>query len=167
LVGFQPFFPSACVADRRAMIEAGGWDEGVGRIVGDDFGSVLRMGELHPFGVVSAPLVGIRKHLGNFSANTRAMNLGDAAILEYVLASRPSLAGLTAVIQESVARRRRDALDSAFADGDYAAVRAIYGLLPAEGRSGRVRVKWLLARLPMPVASRLALILSGARPRSR
>ena len=48
LVVFQPFFPSACVADRVSMLEAGGWDEGVGRTVGDDFATVLRMGELFP-----------------------------------------------------------------------------------------------------------------------
>jgi hypothetical protein len=162
LVGFQPFFPSACVADRMAMIEAGGWDEGVGRTVGDDFGTVLRLGELHPFGVVSAPLVGIRKHQGNFSANVRAMNLGDANILEYVLASRPWLLPHAAVIRDGVARRRRDALDSAFADGDFVAVRAIYRQLPAGVRSARVRLKALIAGLPSPVAAPVRRLLYGA-----
>jgi Glycosyl transferase family 2 len=156
LVGFQPFFPSACVADRTAMIEAGGWDEGVGRTVGDDFGTVLRLGELRPFGVVSAPLVGIRKHSGNFSANVRAMNLGDANILEYVLASRPWLLPHAEVIRDGVARRRRDALDSAFADRDFAAVRAIYRQLPAGGRSARVRLKALIAKLLLPVTRLLS-----------
>jgi hypothetical protein len=160
LVGFQPFFPSACVADRTAIIEAGGWDEGVGRTVGDDFGTVLRLGELHPFGVVSAPLVGIRKHPGNFSANVRAMNLGDANILEYVLASRPSLLSHTALIRTSIERRRREALDSAFADGDFTAVRAIYSLLSARGASKETRLKRLVATLPSPTASRVAGILT-------
>jgi glycosyltransferase involved in cell wall biosynthesis len=165
LVGFQPFFPSACVADRIAMTEAGGWDEGVGRTVGDDFGTVLRLGELHPFGVVSAPLVGIRKHPGNFSANVRAMNLGDANILEYVLASRPSLAPHAALIRGSVARRRRDALDSAFADGDFAAVRAIYDRLPDKSIPYKMKLKHLVASLPM--ASGLVRILNGVRSASR
>jgi glycosyltransferase involved in cell wall biosynthesis len=156
LVEFQPFFPSACVADRDAMIAAGGWDEGVGRTVGDDFGTVLRLGELYPFGVVSVPLVGIRKHPGNFSANVRAMNLGDANILEYVLGSRPSLRPHAMLIRDSVVRRRRDALDSAFADGDFAAVRAIYRQLPAGGRSARVRLKALIAGLPSPVTRLLS-----------
>jgi hypothetical protein len=162
LVGFQPFFPSACVADRLAITRAGGWDEGVGRTVGDDFGTVLRFGELHPFGVVSAALVGIRKHPGNFSADVRAMNLGDADILEYVLASRPSLLPHAALIRDSVARRRRDALDSAFADADFAAVRAIYGRLSPGSASYRIRLKALLARLPKPMASRLARMVSAA-----
>jgi len=137
LLAFQPFFPSALVAVRQALIDAGGWDEGVGRTVGDDFATALRLAELHPFGVVHAPLVGIRKHAGNFSADVRRMNLGDADILEYVLATRGSLAKHRTAIQESAGRRRRDALDSAFADGDFAAVRAIYARLPGGvGRCG-------------------------------
>ena len=154
LVSFQPFFPSACAVDRSALIGAGGWDEGVGRTVGDDFGTVLRLGELHPFGVVSAPLVGIRKHAGNFSANVRAMNLGDANILEYVLASRPSLQPHAALIRESVAERRRAALDSAFADGDFAAVQVIYGRLPRGWRTARARWKRLLSVLALSAGSR-------------
>ncbi|MGD0104952.1 MAG: glycosyltransferase family A protein [Rhodopila sp.] len=167
LVTWQPFFPSACVADRNAMIATGGWDEGFGRTVGDDFGTVLRLGELHPFGVVSAPLVGIRKHAGNFSANVRAMNLGDARILEYVLASRPSLAPHAALIRRSVASRRCDALNSAFADGDFAAVRAIYRLLPRGTIPYRTKLKNMLATLPIPVGSGLARILSSVRPALR
>jgi glycosyltransferase involved in cell wall biosynthesis len=161
LVRFQPFFPSACAADRLAIARAGGWDEGVGRTVGDDFGTVLRFAELHPFGVVSAALVGIRKHLGNFSADVRAMNLGDADILEYVLASRPSLLPHAALIQGSVARRRADALDSAFADEDFAAVRAIYQLLPAGARSDRAKLKRLVSSLPKPLASGIRRLVAG------
>ena len=162
LVRFQPFFPSACVVDRVAMIEAGGWDEGVGRTIGDDFGTVLRLGELHPFGIVSTPLVGIRKHLGNFSADVRAMNLGDANILEYVLATRPSLLRHTAMIRKSVASRRGDALDSAFADADFAAVRAIYRSLPAQARSNQIKMKRVVAGLPQRVANRITRLFTRA-----
>lgn len=159
LVGFQPFFPSACVVDRSAMIDAGGWDEGVGRTVGDDFATVLRLAELHPFGVVWAPLVGIRKHSGNFSGSVRAMNLGDASILEFVLASRPSLLPHAELIRGSVARRRCDAMDSAFADADFDAVRSIYALLPAGARSDRSRLKRLVSSLPRPLAVRIQHLL--------
>ena len=153
LVRFQPFFPSACVADRAAMLQAGGWDEGVGRTVGDDFGTALRLGELHPFGVLSAPLVGVRKHPGNFSASVRAMNLGDADVLEYALASRPSLRPYAALIRDSVARRRTDALGGAFADRDFAAVCAIFKKLPPGAVHYKIRLKYLLARLLRPTAS--------------
>lgn len=161
LVRFQPFFPSACMADRVAMLQAGGWDEGVGRTVGDDFGTVLRLAELHPFGVLSAPLVGIRKHPGNFSSSVRAMNLGDADILEYALASRPSLRPYAALIRDSIAQRRADALNSAFADRDFPAVRAIYQKLSPSPTHYKIHLKYLLARLSHPVASILPDAMTG------
>ena len=91
------------------------------------------------------------------------MNLGDAAILEYVLASRPSLTPHTALIRDSIAGRRRDALDSAFVDGDFAAVRAIYSGLPAAARSFQTGLKRFVAALPAPLASGLVRMLSSAR----
>jgi glycosyltransferase involved in cell wall biosynthesis len=163
LIRWQPFFQSALVVDRGAMLAAGGWDEGVGRIVGDDFGTVLRLGELHPFGVIFTPLVGIRKHTGNFSASVRAMNLGDAAILEYALASRPSLQPYAASIRDSAHRRRSNALDSAFVDEDFAAVRTIYQSLPAQYRSERAKLKHLVASLPGPLAAPIARIAQAIR----
>ena len=163
IVRFQPFFPSAVVADRAAILAAGGWDEGVGRTVGDDFGTVLRFGELHPFGIVFDPLVGIRKHHGNFSADTRKMNLGDANILEYALRTRPSLRAHAALIQASIAIRRRDAMDAAFVDRDFAAVRDIYRMLPETTRSNKLQTKWLIAMLPRWLARPLANALSGNR----
>jgi glycosyltransferase involved in cell wall biosynthesis len=163
MIRWQPFFQSALVVNRASMLAAGGWDEGVGRIVGDDFGTVLRLGELHPFGVMFTPLVGIRKHAGNFSANVRTMNLGDAAILEYALASRASLRPYAASIRDSAHKRRSDALDSAFVDRDFAAVRTIYQLLPASYRSERTRLKHLVASLPGPLAGPLARAVHAIR----
>jgi glycosyltransferase involved in cell wall biosynthesis len=155
LLAFQPFFQSALVAVRRDFLEAGGWDEGVGRTVGDDFATVMRLAELKPFGVITAALVGIRKHAGNFSASVRRMNLGDANVLEYVLASRPTLRDYADPIRKSIATRRRDALDSAFADGDHGAVKSIYAMLPRHWRSSRIRLKRLLASLPPGVIAGL------------
>ena len=152
IIRWQPFFPSALVVDRAAMLSAGGWDEGVGRTIGDDFGTVLRLAELLPFGVAFEPLVGIRKHIGNFSANSRAMNLGDANILEYTLRTRPSLAGHATLIRDSAIRRRIDALDSAFADGDYDAVHCIHRLLPPHSLSFRAWLKVKLTGFP-PLAA--------------
>jgi hypothetical protein len=168
LLDFQPFFPSCFVARRSALLAAGGWDEGVGRVVGDDFGTALRVAELCPFGVVTEPLVGIRKHDGNYSRDTRAMALGDSLILEYALATRPSLAGMADTIRENVAHRRRIALHLAFDDCDFAAVGAIYPLIPEGGRPFSIQVKRRVAGLPAPIRSAIArflLLLGTARSR--
>jgi glycosyltransferase involved in cell wall biosynthesis len=156
LLAFQPLFPSCMVADRRFLLSLGGWDEGVGRTLGSDFATALLLAE-HPVGIVQKPLVGIRKHAGNFSADVQAMNLGDAFILDNVLSRRPSLAPLAEDIRASIVRRRTQALDTAFARGDFKAVRRIAAML---GRvSGKTRIKQMVAGLPEPVRSAVAGML--------
>lgn len=159
IVAFQPLFASCCVFDRAWFLGLGGWDTSVGRIVGTDFATAMLVAEHPPIGIVAAPLVGIRKHGGNFSGNTRKMNLGDAAILEMILARRPSLARHAAAIRASIARRRVAALDAAFAERDFAAVAEIAALLPPGALGARGRVKRLVAGLPQPLASPLARML--------
>ncbi len=147
LIDFQPCFPSCMVADRALFQALGGWDAQAGRGVGCDFATILRLGDQERIGVVQTPVVGIRKHAGNHSANTEAMNLGDALVLEHVLKTRPWLQPLAGKIATSAARRRLDALDSAFARGDLHAVRAIGRMLPPGAAAGKQRVKLAMAAL--------------------
>ncbi|PZW46780.1 glycosyl transferase family 2 [Humitalea rosea] len=167
LIRFQPFFPSCMVAERRFLLGIGGWDTSVGRIMGTDFATALLLAEHAPFGVVRdspleavpQPLVGIRKHANNFSADVQAMNLGDAAILEHVLARRPSLARHAAAIRDSVARRRADALELAFARHDHDSVRRIYPLLPPTHRRWPLRLKAGVSAMPVPLRERIGRTL--------
>jgi glycosyltransferase involved in cell wall biosynthesis len=153
LIRFQPFFPSCLVADRRFLLASGGWDESVGRTVGTDFATMLRLAEHAPLGILRRPLVGIRKHAANYSADVQAMNLGDAAILEQLLSQRPALDRLAAEVRDSIAHRRRQALDTAFARRDFAAVRAIFAMLPTTRRGRSQRLKAAVARMPAPVGA--------------
>jgi glycosyltransferase involved in cell wall biosynthesis len=159
LLVFQPFFPSAMVADRAFLLALGGWDESVGRTLGSDFATALLLAEHPPLGILRRALVGIRKHEGNFSRDVQAMNLGDAFVLEHVLAHRPSLAPLAPDIRASIARRRHEALDTAFARRDFSAVRQIAEKLPP--LSGRARLKHLIAGLPGPLRAAVASVLPG------
>ena len=166
LVRFQPFFTSCLVADRALLLAVGGWDESVGPVVGKDFATALRLAEHPPFGVVLSPLVGIRKHAGNYSGDVQAMNLGDAQVLEHVLATRPSLHPMEPAIRASVARRRAAALDTAFERRDFAAVRSIATVLPPAGLGARA--KRGVAALPEPARGLLAgalLAFGSARRR--
>lgn len=174
IIGFQPFFPSAMVADREFLLGIGGWDASVGRVVGTDFATILLLCEHPPIGIIHRPLVAIRKHAGNHSADVQAMNLGDAAILEHVLARRPSLRPLDGLIGESVATRRVQALEIAFARQDHQAVRSIYRLVPEPRRAWPLRLKARIAGWPAPlrgIAARgllaLGTALSAGRPRRR
>jgi glycosyltransferase involved in cell wall biosynthesis len=159
LLAFQPLFPSAMMADRAFLLSLGGWDEGVGRTLGSDFATALLLAEYPPLGILRVPLVGIRKHAGNFSRDVQAMNLGDAHVLESVLARRPSLAPLAGPIRASIRRRRAEAFDTAFARRDFAGVREIARKLGP--LSGKARIKHLVARLPEPARGVAASVLLG------
>lgn len=157
LLRFQPLFPSCMVADRAFFLSLGGWDESVGRTLGSDFATALLMAEHPPLGIVRQPLAGIRKHAGNFSRDVQAMNLGDAFVLECVLANRPGLVPLAPAIRASIRQRRQEAFDTAFARRDFAGVRQIADQLGA--LSGKARVKRLVAGLPAPLRDLAAAAL--------
>ncbi len=168
LIAFQPLFPSCLVAERRWFLAAGGWDESIGRTAGSDFATALRLAGQPPLGILCRPLVGIRKHAGNFSADVQAVNLGDARILEQLLACRPGLQAFAPAIRASIARRRHAALDTAFARRDFAGVRDIAALL---GRpTPLAALKARVAALPEPlrgVAAGVLLALGSARAKPR
>lgn len=159
LVTFTPFFPSAMVARTDFLRGLHGWDEGVNRRMSMDFATALRVVEHAPIGVVLTPTVGIRKHDSNFSGDVQAMNLGDAAILEYVLATRPSAAQHAEAIRASVRHRRLAALEIAFTRLDFAGIAAIRELLRAEALPARIRVKVATAGLPAPLREHVARML--------
>ena len=148
VIGFQPFLPSCMVVERSFFVGLGGWDVSVGRMVGADLATILLLAEHTPFGVIRKPLVGIREDDGDRSSDMQAMHLRDAAILEHVLARRPSVAKLRPVIEASVARRRAEALDLAFARGDHAAVMNIWRQLPKAVRAWPRWAKAKSAALP-------------------
>jgi hypothetical protein len=150
LIDFNPLFVSCMVARADFLAAIGGWDEAVNRKMSQDFATTLRVAEHPPIGFVLAPTAGIRKHRGNFSGDVQAMNLGDAAILEHVLATRPSVHVHADAIRESIRARRLDALDLAFARRDFASVVAIAGQLGEAAMPGQARLKAAVARLPAP-----------------
>jgi glycosyltransferase involved in cell wall biosynthesis len=160
LLDFEPFFPSCLVVDRAAFLALGGWDEGVSRIVGCDFATVLRLAAKPPLGIARKALVSIRKHASNFSGDVEAMNLGDARVLEYVLKSRPEVLSLEEAFRHSIARRRQHALASAFSRRDFRAVHEIDSLIPRHMRPAKHRVKVAIAALPAPVGRLIAAALS-------
>ncbi len=159
LLGFQPFFPSAMVVDRAGFLARGGWDEGASRIVGTDLATALRVAE-QPLGVVLDARVGIRKHSSNFSGDVQATKLGEAQILEHLLATRPALAPLRPAVLASIADRRAAAADLAFDRRDFADVRRIQAMLPLGHLPAARRAKGWISRLPRPVAAHAADLAS-------
>jgi glycosyltransferase involved in cell wall biosynthesis len=145
LIGFQPLFPSCMVAHRERFLKVGGWDQGVSRIVGTDFATALRIACTPPVAIITEPLVQIRKHDGNFSADVEKVNFGDAEILEYVLRSRPAMQPKAPIFNRSIAQRRASGIDTAFARGDYRTFNKHYISLPWRFRMGKRGIKRLIS----------------------
>jgi hypothetical protein len=161
LVLFNPFFPSAMVVRTDFFRSIGGWDEAWNRKMSQDFATTLRVAEHPPIGLALRPTVGIRKHSGNFSGDVQKMNLGDAAILDHALRTRPSLAPHADAVRRSILARRTNALEIAFSRQDFTAVAEIAGLV-GEGRlPQRARLKARLARLPGPLRRVIVPALLG------
>jgi hypothetical protein len=162
LIVFQPFFPSCMMVDRAEFLAAGGWDEGVTGLVGCDLATTLRVSTHPPVGVVRRPLVQIRKHTQNYSANVERMNLGDAEVLDYALRTRRELAPLASLIMASMAQRRGAAMESAFSRLDFAETCRIGALLPRGELTLKQQVKKLIAHFPTPLARLAASALARA-----
>jgi glycosyltransferase involved in cell wall biosynthesis len=165
LIAFQPFFPSCMMVDRARFLALGGWDEGASRMVGCDFATALRIAEQPPIGVLRRPVVGIRKHAGNFSGNVQRMNLGDADVLSYVLSTRPELFDYAREIKQSIEDRRIAAFDTAFACGDFVAAKQITALLTTRKSGLRHRLKRTITKLPSPLRDPAWRVLTRRRKR--
>jgi glycosyltransferase involved in cell wall biosynthesis len=157
LLVYQPFFPSCMVVNRAAFLGIGGWDQILER--GSDFATTLRCASHPPLGVCLSPLVAIRKHASNLSADTERMNLRDAHVLDHFLTNHPNLGHLRAKVAESANRRRIDALHSAFSRRNFETVLEIDGMINGD-RSLPCHVKVAISRLPRPIGKLLASALS-------
>ena len=113
---------------RRDFFEAvGRWNEPLGRTRSVDLEFHLRCVVRPPIGVVAAPVVGIRKHSGNFSADAYVNALGEIAILQYVRQHHAAAGRHELAIRQSLARRSAAAAAGAFAAGDFANAPVAYG----------------------------------------
>lgn len=162
LVRFNPFFPSAMAVRRDDFLAQGGWDETIGRQVSLDFATTLRAAARPPIGLILEPTVLIRKHSGNFSADTQKMNLGDAFALEHALARVLELAPHAEAIRASARARRVSALELAFARRDFASVTEIKSLLADASLPASVQLKRFVAGLPPLLRDVLATLLLAA-----
>jgi hypothetical protein len=149
LLGFQPFQPSALVAERRFLCAAGGWSAAPDQPAGD-YATALRLVGHKPLGIMHRALVGVRED-DVTPASLQAMHLNRAWVLEQALASSAPLQPCAAAVQASICRHRRAALDIAFASGDFHAVQEIAALLPKNRRPPPTRLKLGLARWPAPL----------------
>jgi hypothetical protein len=101
-----------------------------------------------PIGVVSTPVVGIRKHAANFSADPLVNTLGEIDVLKYVLAHNPAAARVKRLILDQITNRTAQAAEHSFDIGDLPKSRELMRPVTLRHRSARQMVKALIASLP-------------------
>jgi glycosyltransferase involved in cell wall biosynthesis len=162
LLDFQPIFHSTIMMTRSFFDHVGRYDGRFARTGSEDFEFILRCVAQAPIGVVEEPLVGIRRHPGNFSGDHRRSLLGEVDILEHARARHPAAAAHLARIDAEIVRRTLGALALAFADDDFSAVRTLARRLDPAAIDLVSRLKILLAALPAPL--RAPAVAAGRLP---
>lgn len=152
LLVHQPVFVSTLLMTRDFFEAVGKWEESIGRVLSEDLEFHLRCVSRPPIGVLCAPLVGIRKHPDSVSARPFETTLGEIQILRYVLEHHPAAKEHKRAICEQIILRSAIAAEGAFAAGLLDKARELLAAVPRDRRSGRLRVKAAIARLPRPLA---------------
>jgi glycosyltransferase involved in cell wall biosynthesis len=149
LIGYQPIFPSTMIMSRNFAQRVGPWVDALGRTLSEDLEFILRCVDQPPIGVLSAPLVGIRKHAGGFSSQPLRTLKGEIEILHYVLAHHPAAAAHERVIRDSIVQRNVGGAELAFLLGHLGLVHDFLKAVPLSARSRSLRLKSLIASLPL------------------
>jgi glycosyltransferase involved in cell wall biosynthesis len=162
LLKFQPVFHSTIVMTKALFTSIGGYNAKFARTASEDFEFTLRCVMDAPIGMIDRPLVGIRRHAGNYSANQLANLLGEVNILQYAKAHHRAATWFAAQIDAEIKRRNLEALELAFSNENYELVRTLAGEVGAGNLGFKPRLKVLLASLPKPLRAPLTSLAGRA-----
>ena len=165
ILAFQPIFHSTIVMKKSLYDFVGGYDGKFARTASEDFEFTLRCVAQAPIGMIEEPLVGIRRHGGNFSANQLSNLLGEVRILRHARDHHAAASRLTTEIDADIRRRTLEALGLAFTNGRYDLVRSLAEEIGGAHLDPKSRIKALLAASPRVIrAPALALARQIGRP---
>ena len=161
LLKFQPAFPSTMMVRRSLLERAGQFDEALGRERSEDLEFLLRCDSIGVIAALNRPLVTIRKHEGNYSADTTKTTLSQIRILQAMTMPNSRYEQHRNAIERETARRSIEAIDGSFAALDFKTCLKLAEQFPSVNRPTKQRVKVAIASLPTPIARRLAALLTG------
>ncbi|WP_263366341.1 glycosyltransferase family 2 protein [Edaphobacter bradus] len=160
ILRFQPIFPSTTLVSKEFFDRIGGCKDPTGKIYSEDLEFALRCVQHAPVGIITEPVVGIRKHASNVSGNLYATKCGEVEILSYALLNHNAPESAQTVLRDQIALRRVDASYWAFKQGDFKACTELLGPVPNRYLTPKVRLKLWISRAPVPVASMLRRLVA-------
>lgn len=145
---YQPLFSSGNLIRRSLYERLGGYDAQFNGVGGEDYEFTLRLVDVADMALCITPLVRVRRHRGNDSTDNVRQVRGDVVILEYALAHHPAAARYRDAILASIAERRLDIFNGAFARGSFDIAAETLTLLPHRPHGLAFRLKALITGLP-------------------
>jgi len=164
LLQHQPIFPTTLMMKRTFFEAVGCWNEALGRTPSVDLEFHLRCVARTPLGVVSAPVVGIRKHSSNFSGDLVRTTLGEVKVLEYVLANDPHAAQHRSAISQQIVSRSKAGAAEAFRTGRLEIARDFLKRVPWEAQPWVLRCENVVLKMPNCIGKALAGIGASSTP---
>jgi len=158
LLAYQPIFPSTILLSKACFAAVGPMNESLTRLRAHDAEFAHRCTARSPIVAVAAPLVGIRKHAGNFSRELKRDLADSLTVLAYCRDHHPAARLLRDAFDREIRNRCRAAIGAAYDDDDFALIRALWRDPGVGDADWKIRVKHAIARLPPRVATAVAAL---------
>ena len=147
-LSYQPLFPSGSVIRKTLYERIGGYDVRFNGVGGEDWEFTLRLIGQARLALCMAPLVRIRKHGANDSADNIRTVSGCVYILEFALKEHPYAAPYRDAILREIDVRRLDVFDGAFARGAFDTAADMLAHLRHRPQDRKFRLKAFITGLP-------------------
>ena len=132
---YHPILPSGAIFSRVLFEKIGPFDARLRGIKSEDGEFVVRCLYSGRVGALREPLVGVRRHSGNSTADKAITGRGEARVMKFGLEHHPQAAMYAEQLQQEIAKRNAGALDAAFAAGYFEIVREAWEELPQHQRT--------------------------------
>jgi len=150
-LSYQPLFPSGSVIRKTVYQRIGGYDVRFNGVGGEDWEFTLRLIGQARMALCAAPLVRIRKHGANDSADNIRTVSGCVHILEFALREHPFAAPYRDHILDGIDERRLDVFNGAFARGAFDTAGTMLAHMRKRPQDRKFRLKALITALPGPL----------------
>ena len=161
LLRFQPVFPSTVLISKDLFRRVGSFKPELGRVRSEDWEFTLRCVQHYPIGVVTEPVVGIRKHNSNISGDGYKQVRSEVGILLYALANHSVSQRSRTLIAEQIIERSIEAGGCGFDRGDLEGCTKWYSSVPRPKLDRKARLKLVIASSPKPIGALLRELVLG------
>jgi glycosyltransferase involved in cell wall biosynthesis len=150
-LSYQPLFPSGSVIRKALYQRIGGYDTRFNGVGGEDWEFTLRLIGQAKLALCATPLVRIRKHGSNDSADNIRTVSGCVQILEFALDAHPFAAPYRDHILDGIDERRLDVFNGAFARGAFDTAGTMLAGMRRRPQDRKFRLKAFITALPGPL----------------